>query len=253
MRPHGRARVSSRNPQAFGICDRCGFLYNHSQLQWQFDWAGASLINKRILVCDPCNDTPQQQLRAIVLPADPMPILNPRVQDYATAETDYRQTQGNTTNAQTGIPVPGGDTRITQNSDNRVTQEVGGTRADISQQPGLDQNAIMPLQTNDMAVSAYSVALPLTSVVSNGAGLATVTCSAAHGLSTGAQISVEGLSTATANGFYTITVTTATAFTYQLNPVLSAGSLLTSTTKMVTSNAGLPYNFAEVPQTGPLR
>ena len=248
MRPHGRARVSSRNPNAFGICDRCGFLYNHNQLSWQFDWRGASLMNTRILVCNECLDVPQTQLRAIVVPADPVPILNPRVQDYNTAESDYRITQGNTTNTQTGIPVPGGDTRITQNDQTRVTQEVGGTRADRSEQPGLDQNAIMPLQ----GTTVYSVTLPVLSVVSNGAGLATVTCSAAHGLSSGAQISVEGLSTATANGFYTITVTSGTAFTYQLNPVLSAGSLLTSTTKMVTSNAGLPYDFSQVPQTGPL-
>lgn len=248
MRPHGRARVSSRNPVAFGICDRCGFLYNHNRLQFQFDWAGASLINKRILVCETCNDAPQQQLRAIVLPADPVPIMNPRIQDYNTAESDYRLTQGNSVNQQTGIPVPGGDTRITQNSNTRVTQQVGGTRADRSQQPGLDQNAIMPLQ----GTVAYGVALPVLSVVSNGAGLATVTCSAAHNLSSGAQISVEGLSTATANGFYTITVTSGTAFTYQLNPVLSAGSLLTGTTKMVTTNVGLPYDTDQIPQTGPL-
>ena len=248
MRPHGRAKVSARNPRAFGICDRCGFLYNHVNLQWQYDWAGASLINKRILVCDECNDVPQSQLRAIVVPADPVPILNPRIQDYNTSESDYRITQGNTTNTQTGIPVPGGDTRITQNNNTRVTQEIGGTRADISQQPGLDQNAIMPLS----GTAAYYVTLPLVSVSSNGAGNATVTCSSAHGLSTGDQISVEGLSAATANGFYTVTVTTATAFTYQLNPVLSAGSLLTGTTKMVTTNVGLPYDNDQIPQTGPL-
>lgn len=252
MRPHGRAKVSARNPRAFGICDRCGFLYNHVNLQWQYDWAGASLINKRILVCDECNDVPQSQLRAIVVPADPVPILNPRIQDYNTAESDYRITQGNTTNTQTGIPVPGGDTRITQNSNTRVTQQVGGTRADRSQQPGLDQNAVMPLQTNNTTISPYYVTLPLVSVSSNGAGIATVTCSSAHGLTTGDQISIEGLSTATANGFYTVTVTTATAFTYQLNPVLSAGSLLTGTTKMVTTNVGLPYDTDQIPQTGPL-
>lgn len=252
MRPHGRARVSSRNPQAFGICDRCGILYNHNQLQWQFDWAGASLINKRILVCDTCNDVPQQQLRAIVLPADPVPILNPRVQDYGTAESDYRITQSNTTNPQTGIPVPGGGTRITQNDDVRVTQQTGGARPDLSQQPGLDQNAIMPLQTVGNSANPYYVTLSLLSVISNGAGIVTVTCSAAHGLSTNAQISVEGLSAATANGFFTITVTSGTAFTYQVNPVLSAGSLLTSTTKMVTSLVGLPYNNTQIPQTGPL-
>ena len=252
MRPHGRARVSSRSPAAFGICDRCGFLYNHHQLQFQFDWAGASLINKRILVCETCNDKPQQQLRAIVLPADPVPIMNPRIQDYNTAESDYRITQGNTTNAATGIPVPGGDTRITEDDNTRVTQQVGGTRADRSQQPGLDQNSVMPLQTNNTTIAPYYVTLPLVSVTSNGSGIATVTCSSAHGLSSGDQISVEGLSVATANGFYTVTVTTATAFTYQLNPVLSAGSLLTGTTKMVTANAGLPYGTDQIPQTGPL-
>lgn len=248
MRNHGRARVSARNPRAFGICDRCGILYNHVDLQWQYDWAGASLINKRILVCDTCNDVPQTQLRAIIVPADPVPIQNPRIQDYATAESDYRITQGNTTNTQTGIPVPGGDTRITQNNNTRVTQEIGGTRADISEQPGLDQNAVMSLQ----GTTAYYVTLSLVSVTSDGAGNATVTCSSVHNLTTGDQIAVEGLSAATANGFYTVTVTTATAFTYQLNPVLSAGSLLTSSTKMVTANAGLPYNFDQVPQTGPL-
>lgn len=248
MRPHGRARVSSRNPRAFAICDRCGFLYNHVDLQWQYDWAGASLINKRILVCDECNDVPQTQLRAIVVPADPVPIQNPRVQDYAVAESDYRITQGNTINAQTGIPIPGGDTRITQNNNTRVTQQIGGTRVDLSQQPGLDQNAIMPFQGN----IAYGVSIPTLSVISNGAGLVTVTCSSAHNLSTNDQISVEGLSTSTANGFFTITVISGTAFTYQVNPVLAAGSLLTSTTKMITANAGLPYNNTQVPQTGPL-
>jgi hypothetical protein len=246
----GRATVSARNPRAAAQCDRCGFIYNHDQLRWQYDWRGASLLNTRVLVCNSCYDTPTEQLRAIIVPADPTPIQNPRVQDYVTAETDYRTTSGqDTVDPTTGIPVPGTVQRITQDSNNRVTQEVGGTRADLSEQPGLDQNAVMPIQ----GTSAYYVTLPLVSVTSDGAGNATVTCSSAHGLSTGAQISVEGLSTATANGFYTVTVTTATAFTYQLNPVLSAGSLLTSTTKMVTANAGLPYGFSQVPQTGPLR
>lgn len=142
MRPHGRARVSSRNPQAFAICDRCGFLVNHVNLRWQFDWAGASLINKRILVCDTCEDVPQNQLRAIVVPADPTPIQNPRTQDYVTAETDYRVTSGqNTVNPQTGIPVPGGNTRITQDDNNRVTQQTGEPPGGLNQLPGTDWNA----------------------------------------------------------------------------------------------------------------
>jgi len=74
----GRARASARNPRAFGVCDRCGFWFNHDRLRFQFDWAGNALINKQLLVCSRCYDKPQQQLRAIILPADPVPIRNPR-------------------------------------------------------------------------------------------------------------------------------------------------------------------------------
>ena len=37
----GRARISSSNPQALAICDRCGLTYNHCDLNFQYDWAGA--------------------------------------------------------------------------------------------------------------------------------------------------------------------------------------------------------------------
>lgn len=142
MRPHGRAQVSSRNPRAFGICDRCGFLYNHNRLSWQYDWRGASLMNLRILVCDTCNDVPQSQLRAIVVPADPVPIQNPRTQDYATAETNTRATSGqNTIDPTTGLPVINGDTRITQDDKVRVTQQTGEPPGGLNQEPGTDPNA----------------------------------------------------------------------------------------------------------------
>lgn len=137
----GRARVSARNPRAAAICDRCGFVYNHVNLSWQYDWAGASLINKRILVCDTCNDVPQQQLRAIVVPADPVPIQNPRVQDYVTAEQNTRTTLGNTIDPKTGLPVIGGDTRITQTDATRVTQQTGEPPGGRNTEPGTDPNA----------------------------------------------------------------------------------------------------------------
>jgi len=249
----GRAQTSARNPRAFGVCDRCGIWTNHDKLSWQFDWRGASLMNTRILVCETCLDVPQSQLRAIIVPADPVPIQNPRVESFAADETNYRSTSGQgTIDTATGIPVPGTNQRITQNGNNRVTQQTGEPWVGISQQPGLDQNAIMPLQTIENTTKKYYVTLSLVSVTSDGAGNVAVTCSSAHNLSTGNQISVEGLSTATANGFYAVTVTTATAFTYQVNPVLLSGNLLTGTTKMVTTNVGLPYNDTQIPQTGPL-
>ena len=142
MRPHGRAQVTPSNPRAFGICDRCGFLYNHYELRWQFDYAGAGLINRRILVCDTCEDVPQSQLRNIILPADPVPIINARIQDYQSASVDSRVTSGQTTtDFWTGIPVPGDDVRITENNDVRVTQQTGEPPGGLNEEPGTDPNA----------------------------------------------------------------------------------------------------------------
>lgn len=128
MRPHGRARVSTRSPQAFGICDRCGFLYNHNTLRWQYDWRGASIQNTRQLVCRTCLDRPQEQLRALVVPADPMPIQNPRPQNYVAASVDERVTQD-------------GGIRITQTNVERTTQQTGEPPGGLNTTPGTDPNA----------------------------------------------------------------------------------------------------------------
>ena len=138
----GRARTDPRNPQAHAICDRCGFRYNHVDLRWQYDWRGTSLQNLRLLVCSTCNDEPQQQLRAIVIPADPVPVQNPRIQDFVTAETNTRATSGqNTVDSTTNIPVINGDTRITQDDKVRVTQQTGEAPEGRNQRPGTDPNA----------------------------------------------------------------------------------------------------------------
>lgn len=237
----GRAKVSSSNPRAFGICDRCGFLYNHDNLQWQFDWAGASLINKRILVCNTCLDVPQEQLRAIVLPADPVPIMNPRVQNYADAETNYiTTTGGGTIDPTTGIPVPS-TTVITGVDGSPLTEQPYGVPT------GLVQPAVVP----QFEAKAYNVKLPLTSVTANGTTVISVTCSKVHNLSTNDQISVEGLTNKLACGFYSVTVTTATAFTYTVKNVIPSGSLLTGTTNIVTTIVGLPYGYTQIPLVGP--
>lgn len=86
MRVHGRAKVDARSPSAFAICDRCGFLYNHKDLRYQEIYAGQSTICTRILVCtQTCYDMPNPQLKVIIIPADPVPILDPRPEDYDTA------------------------------------------------------------------------------------------------------------------------------------------------------------------------
>lgn len=139
----GRARTSTRSPQAHAICDRCGGRFNHIDLRWQFDWAGAALINKRILICQRCEDVPQQQLRAITVPADPVPIMNPRPQDFVAASTDYRTTSGqNTVDPKTGIPVIGGSTRVTEGGVNRVTQQTGEAPGGLNIIPGALLNEV---------------------------------------------------------------------------------------------------------------
>src|SRR5690349_1475255 len=73
------ASVSADTPRALGTCDRCGFVYQRDRLAWQLDWRGPRMQNLRILVCPTCLDTPQQNgQRVIILPPDPVPIMNPR-------------------------------------------------------------------------------------------------------------------------------------------------------------------------------
>ena len=236
MRPHGRAKVSSRNPEAFAICDDCGFLYNHSELRWQFEWGGNKLVNKRQLVCRRCNDIPNTQLRAIVLPADPMPVMNPRVQNYQQAETDYRATSGqNTVDPTTGIPIPGNTLRITENDNYRVTQETGESPYGTNQLPGTDPNAV-----------TYRI---ISNAFNNGSGGIRLTVNTTNGMITGQTVTIgDVLGTTEANGNWTITVVSAntvdlnnSAFT---NAYLSGG--------YIVNNPALPYNFTEIPKTGPL-
>lgn len=120
----GRTRIDPRSPSASGQCDRCGFLYNHNHLRWQLDYSGAGLYNLRILVCQTCYDTPQQQRKAIVLPPDPLPVLNARTPDYVDSETNYRATSGqNTIDPVTGIPIVNGNIRETNVTTPPIPQE----------------------------------------------------------------------------------------------------------------------------------
>jgi len=232
----GRARTSASAPQAHAICDRCGFRYNHVALTWQFDWAGASLINKRILVCPTCLDTPQEQLRAIVVPADPVPIANPRVEFFVDYESNTRITsQTPTTDPTTGIPVPAGNTRVTQNDSTRSTQMTGEPPNGTNTLPGTDPNAV-----------TYRT---VTGAVSNGSGLIRLTLATTNGMITGQMVTVQDVGGVTAaSGNWTITVINTT----QIDLQSSAFSGTYTSGGYVVNNPSLPYNFNEVPKTGTL-
>ena len=103
-RPHGRAVVNSRRPENFKVCDRCGFWYNGSKLSWQYQWAGPQLQNIRLLVCEICKDKPQEQLRTFAIPADPVPVQNPRVEQFETDNTTFFVTEsGDPFTAEDGV------------------------------------------------------------------------------------------------------------------------------------------------------
>jgi hypothetical protein len=232
----GRAKINSRNPQAAAICDACGFAYSHSELRWQMQWSGNKLVNLKQLVCRRCNDIPNQQLRAIVLPADPMPVMNPRVPNYVAASTDYRATSGqNTVDPLTGIPIPGNTLRITENNDYRVTQQTGAPNGSMNDLPGTDPNAVTFRNISGAA--------------DNGSGLIRLTVDTTNGMITGQNVTigdVEG--TTEANGNWTITVISVTEIDLQgstfANAYVSGG--------YVVNNPALPYGFTEIPSTGPL-
>lgn len=237
----GRAKTSPRDPRAFAVCDRCAIWYNHYQLRWQFDWAGASLINKRILVCDTCYDEPQNQLRAIIIPADPVPIVQPRVEPYAWDEIDRRQISGyNTVDQTTGIPVPQGDVRVTSlddlpTDDHRVTQQTGEAPGGTNQLPGTDPNAV-----------TYR---SIINVSNNGIGAIRVTLNLTNGMITGQKVivrEVEGVTAA--NGSWYITVINSNQIDLQ-NSVF-VGSYTSG--GYVINDPSLPYGFNEIPRTGTL-
>lgn len=101
----GRARVNARSPDSFGVCDRCGFLYNRKNLRDQYEWAGFQLQNLNLAVCQTCLDVPQPQLKAIILPPDPVPIDDPRPERYSVIVPSYRVTDnGNRRVTEDGLP-----------------------------------------------------------------------------------------------------------------------------------------------------
>jgi hypothetical protein len=105
----------------------------------------------------------------------------------------------------------------------------------------IDINAVMPLY----GTQPNGVHLAPLSVMADGFGVVAVTLPTAHGLTTGAQIVVQGLTDPKACGAYAITVTTATAFTYRTRYATPAGALLTGSALMVTARIGTPRGYTQ--------
>lgn len=94
-RPHPRrAETNPQSPRAWATCQRCGFITNHDKLQFQYEWRGTQVQNTNLLVCDDCLDALQRQLGTIILPPDPVPVMNARPEPYSIDEFWPRLLQG---------------------------------------------------------------------------------------------------------------------------------------------------------------
>lgn len=82
----GRSNPQPYASRARGVCDRCQFVWDHFKLQWEMEYRGNSLMRTGFLVCPPCLDVPYQGRRPVLLPADPVPILNPRTEPLLQEE-----------------------------------------------------------------------------------------------------------------------------------------------------------------------
>jgi len=186
-------------------------------------------------------DKPQAQQRAIVLPADPLPIIQARPEKYAVYETDQRVTSAPPIiDPVTGIPMPQGDVLVTETGDTRVTQEVG--------RPNGEQLAAAQTQYQKVQ---YGPTLAAITAIGDGNYTVTVNCSKAHGLTTASTIIASGLLAKAADGTYTVTsVPSATVFTYTTQSTIPASTLWSTSSAIWTANVGFPYGMTQAPQTG---
>ena len=239
----GRAKTSATNPQAHAICDRCGFRYNLVSLRWQYDWRGTSLQNLRLLVCNRCYDEPQEQLRAIVVPADPVPVQNPRLQDFVTAETNNRYTSGTYL---VPLSCSGNGTTVT------LTMKVPSTFPALAVNSMVVVSGMVPDTLNGTYfLTAVSAGSPYTISYANNTVGSLVTAGKV-------LINVDrNTGIPIVNGDNRITMDDNNRVTQMTGEPPGGLNQEPGTSPTVPAAAGgndpgLPYNFVQVPKTGPL-
>lgn len=98
-RYHSRAKINPYSPQGHGTCDRCSQIVTRAAMIWEMEYRGNSLMKTGFLVCQRCLDVPYQGRRPIIIPADPVPMKDPRPENFLLEEN---QGQNTTPNLSTG-------------------------------------------------------------------------------------------------------------------------------------------------------
>ena len=82
-------QINTDHPQALGVCDESGFVFNHNQLVKQMEWRGNNLVWTGLMVGKPYLDKPSQQNRPPITKDDPKTVTTPRLpKDYKSADSN---------------------------------------------------------------------------------------------------------------------------------------------------------------------
>lgn len=81
-----RATENPLNPEARGVCNRCGMVYDHAALRPQTRQGPGSMKISLLLICKNCFDLPMPWLRTLWLPQDPPNVNFPSPEPYAIDE-----------------------------------------------------------------------------------------------------------------------------------------------------------------------
>ena len=71
-------RIDQQHPQALGVCDVSGFIYNKRDLQRQMEWRGDALAWTGFYRGPDFIDIPNEQGRSPRIPPDPVPLHDTR-------------------------------------------------------------------------------------------------------------------------------------------------------------------------------
>jgi hypothetical protein len=81
-----RATENPLNPEARGICDRCGMVHDHNALRPQTRQGPGSVKTSLLLVCPGCYDLLIPWMRTFWVPQDPPNIAFPSPEAYTIDE-----------------------------------------------------------------------------------------------------------------------------------------------------------------------
>lgn len=102
----GRAITNPQAPRGFGVCDHCGLWFNLHKLGYEYQWQGTKLINTRFRVCSGCKDKPNPQMKARLAPPDPLPLYDPRPENFIASRFDPTPQSGNPLTTEQNPPPP---------------------------------------------------------------------------------------------------------------------------------------------------